>query len=342
MFSFPKLLTVSILSAGLCAPLSAADPKPKLPFTPSIEKLDPDLDHLIDPKAQVEKLAVGFTWSEGPVWKDGGLLFSDVPENTMYRWKEGQTGAEVFMKPSGMLTPREGFREQGSNGLGVDAQGRLVICQHGERRLARVETDGKQTTIADRFQGKRFNSPNDVALRDNGDLYFTDPPYGLDGLNNSPLKELAFNGVYRVTPSGEVSLVVSDLTFPNGIAFSPDYKTLYVAISDPKGCRIMAYGVQADGSVKDARVFFDGQPLVNSQRPGLFDGLKVDVEGNVFATGPGGVLVISPKGKHLGTIRTGVPTGNCAWGDDGSVLYITADATLCRIHTQTRGADWRK
>jgi gluconolactonase len=326
----------------LLAGAHAATDLKKLPFTPSIERLDPALDTLIGKDAILEKLADGFTWSEGPVWKDGSVLFSDVPENIIYRWKAGLKEAEVFMKPSGMLKPIPGFKEQGSNGLALDREGRLLVCQHGERRIARIEPDGTQTPIATHFEGKRFNSPNDLIQTKNGDLLFTDPPYGLDGLNESPLKELKFNGVFRLSPDGKTSVLVKDLTFPNGLAFSPDEKVLYVAVSDPKDCKIMAYDVQSDGSVSGGRVFFNGQPLVDAGRKGLFDGMKVDAQGNVFATGPGGVLVFSPAGKHLGTLATGVPTGNCAWGGDGSVLYVTADQTLCRIQTKTRaGSSYR-
>ena len=192
------------------------------------------------------------------------------------------------------------FREQGSNGLAVDAEGRLLICQHGERRLARLNADGSQTVLADKFEGKRFNSPNDLALRKNGDIYFTDPPYGLDGLNKSPLKEISWNGVYRRAADGAISLLVKDITFPNGIAFSPDEKILYVAVSDSQKPHLMAYDVQPDGSVTNGRVFFDATPLKG--RKGSCDGMKVDATGTVFATGPGGVLIISPAGKHLGTL----------------------------------------
>lgn len=332
---------LALFSVFLTSSVFADVPKAKRPFQPGFERLDPAFDRLIGADAQVEKLAVGFSWSEGPVWREGALLFSDVPENTMYVWKEGQSAAEVFMKPSGLLSEGPDARGQGSNGLGVDASGRLLICQHGERRIVRLESDGTQTALATRFEGKRFNSPNDLVLRSNGDLYFTDPPYGLKQLNQSAEKELPFNGVFRVSPSGQVSVVVGDLTFPNGLGFSPDQRTLYVCVSDPAGCRLMAYDVVADGTVRNGRIFFDGQSLVGPDRPGLFDGMKVDREGNLFVTGPGGVLVLSPEGKHLGTILTGVPTGNCAWGDDGSVLYITADATLCRVRTLTRGAGWK-
>jgi gluconolactonase len=306
------------------------------PFSGSIERLDPAFDQIVPATAQVEKLAEGFNWSEGPTWFQESVVFSDVPENIIYQWKPGTTSAAVFLKPSGLLTPTPGFREQGSNGLGVDAEGRLLICQHGERRVARwSKADGFQS-IADRFEGKRFNSPNDLALRGNGEIYFTDPPYGLEGLDKSPLKELGWNGVYRVAVDGKVSLLVKDINFPNGIAFSPDEKTLYVAVSDGKQPRVMAYDVQADGTVANGRVFFDATPLKN--RKGSCDGMKVDGKGNVFATGPGGVLVISPAGKHLGTILTNEATGNCAWGDDGSTLYITADMFLCRVKTATKGA----
>ncbi len=203
-----------------------------------------------------------------------------------------------------------------------------------------MEKDGKQTALVEKFEGKRFNSPNDLARRKNGDVYFTDPPYGLTGGNKSPLKELDFNGVYRLTPDGKVSLLIKDLTFPNGIGFSPDEKTLYVAVSDPAAPRIMAYDVQADGSVSNGRVFFDAKPLVAPDRKGMPDGLKVDAKGDLWATGPGGVLIISPTGKQLGTVLTGQATGNCCWGDDGSTLYITADMFLYRVKTKTKGAGW--
>jgi gluconolactonase len=325
--------------AGFFAALAfAAEPVPE--FQGSIERLDPGLDALILPDTKVEKLAEGFNWSEGPTWKDGAVLFSDVPENTIFKWSPGQTKATVFLKPSGLLNPTPGFEEPGSNGLGVDAEGRLLICQHGERRVARLETDGRQTTIADRYQGKRFNSPNDLAIRKNGDIYFTDPPYGLDKLNDSPLKELPFNGVYRVTKQGEVTLLTKEISFPNGIAFSPDERILYVAVSDSAKPHIMAFDVQPDGTIAKARVFFDASSLRKPDRKGSCDGMKVDRAGNLFATGPGGVLIISPEAKHLGTILTHQATGNCAWGDDGSSLYITADMFLCRVKTKTKGAGW--
>jgi gluconolactonase len=308
------------------------------PFEMTVEQIDPALQKLIAPNAKVEKLAEGFTWSEGPTWIDGGVTFSDVPENIAYRWKEGMTKADVFLKPSGLSKPTEGFREQGSNGLTTDPQGRLILCQHGDRRIARLE-GGKFVTLADRFEGKRFNSPNDLVLRKNGDIYFTDPPYGLDKLNDSPLKEIPFNGVYRVS-GGKVTLLTKELTFPNGIAFSPDEKILYVAVSDPKAPRIVKYDVKEDGTLGSEQLFFDAKSLASTGRKGSCDGMKVDKDGNLWATGPGGVLIIAPDGKHLGTILTNQPTGNCCWGDDGSTLYITANMFLVRLKTKTKGAGW--
>jgi gluconolactonase len=324
----------------LCLPVMtmAADEK-NYPTVGSIERLDPAFDGLVAPGAVLEKIASGFTWSEGPVWIDNVLLFSDVPENIVYQWKPGTAGAEVFLKPSGMLTPKPGFREKGSNGLTRDAQGRLLLCQHGERRVARYE-DGKFTPMADRFDGKRFNSPNDLVVHSSGAIYFTDPPYGLEGLNDSPLKELSFNGVFRVAPKGEVTVVSKTLTFPNGIAFSPDEKVLYIGVSDGKATRVVAYDVSPDGTLANERTFFDAQPRNAAGDKGACDGLKVDRHGNVWATGPGGVLVISPAGKLLGVLRTGDLTANCAWGDDGGTLYVTAHSMVLRLRTRTKGAGW--
>ena len=316
----------------------AADQGPH-PFVGKIERLDPAFDKLIAPNAQIEKLAEGFRWSEGPTWYDGGVVFSDVLANTAYRWKAGMKNAEVFLKPSGLLSAKPGFREPGSNGLNVDKQGRLLLAQHGERQIARWE-NGKFTTLADKFEGKRFNSPNDMAVRKSGEIYFTDPPYGLEGIATSPLRETPFSGVYRIGTDGKVSLLTKNLNFPNGIGFSPDEKTLYVAVSDDKATRVVAFDVKADGTLDKERTFFDAQSRFKAGLPGLCDGLKVDREGNVWATGPGGVMVISPAGKLLGVIHTNEPTGNCCWGDDGSTLYITANYFLVRVKTLTKGAGW--
>jgi gluconolactonase len=304
----------------------------------ALEVSDPKFLTLIDSTTPIEKLASGFDWSEGPIWikKGAYLLFSDVPSNTVYRWKQGE-GVSVHVKPSGYTgkLPRGG--EPGSNGLTVDSEGRLTLCEHGDRRVGRIEHDGKHITLANRYQGKRFNSPNDLVYKSNGDLYFTDPPYGLVKNVDDPAKELPFQGVYRLKPGGELTLLTDQLTRPNGLAFSPDEKTLYVAVSDPARAVWMAYDVRPNGSLVNGRVFFDATSMVGPAKKGLPDGMKVDVAGNLFATGPGGVLVFSPDGKHLGTINTGEATANCAWGDDGSSLYITADMFLCRVKTKTKG-----
>lgn len=304
----------------------------------ALEMNDPKLFSLIAPASPIEKLASGFDWSEGPVWiKDGGfLVFSDVPSNTVYQWKEGE-GISIYLKPSGYTGTEARGGEPGSNGLTVDSQGRLVLCEHGDRRVGRVDKDGRHVTLADRYQGKRFNSPNDLVYKSNGDLYFTDPPYGLLGTNHDVGKELAFQGVYRLKPDGQLTLLTDQLSRPNGLALSPDEKILYVANSDPERAIWMAYELKPDGTLEPGRVFFDVTSMVGPDHKGLPDGMKVDGQGNLFATGPGGVLVFSPDGKHLGTINTGEATANCAWGDDGSTLYITADMFLCRIKTKTRG-----
>ncbi len=328
-------LAASVLFGG-CQSLMNSSPDP-VSTLGRIERLDPALDALIARDAVIEKLAEGFDWSEGPVWlkHESKLLFSDVPQNTVFQWAPGK-GTSEFLKPSGYTgsIPRGG--EPGSNGLTVDSRGRLVLCEHGDRRVARLESNRSKTTLAGQYQGKRFNSPNDLVFHSNGDLYFTDPPYGLEGKDEDPKKEIKFNGVYRVNKNGEVTLLTDELTFPNGIAFSPDEKTLYVAVSDPKNPVIMAYPVKADGTTEKGRVFFNASHLMEG-RKGLPDGLKVDTRGNLFATGPGGVLIISPQGKHLGTLNTGEATANCAWGNDGSVLYITADMYICRVKTKTTG-----
>lgn len=318
-------------------PVIASDVAPQRDVVGSVTRLDPALDGLLPPGAVVERLTSGFGWAEGPVWiwRGGFLHFSDVPNNVVHQWND-RTGLEVFLKPSGNTGSDPG---QGSNGLTLDHQGRLVLAQHGDRQIARLEPDGTFTTLARYYNWRRFNSPNDLVYRSNGDLYFTDPPYGLEGGNASPEKELPFNGVYRLQPGGEITLLDRELTFPNGIALSPDESTLYVAVSDPARPVVMAYPVRLDGTLdlKQRRVFFDGSALAKAGAQGLPDGLKVDVHGNVWTTGPGGVLVLSPEGRHLGTISTGDFVANCGWGHDGSVLYLTSNKDLCRIHTSTRG-----
>jgi gluconolactonase len=316
-----------LLSLLTSLPLLAQTPA----FNGSIERLDPALDALIAPGTSIERLATGFNWSEGPVWTSDQLVFSDVPENTAFAWKDGDTTARIFLKPSGNLVG-EG---QGSNGLTIDPEGRLILCQHGERRVARMESDGTFTVLADRFEGKRFNSPNDLVLAKSGALFFTDPPYGM---KKGIAPDAPYHGVYRRDPNGTLNLIIDDIRWPNGIALSPDEKTLYLAVSDKDTPRVMAYDLQRDGSVQNGLILFDAKPLMSSTRPGNCDGLKIDTQGNLWTTGPGGVLIITPTGKHLGTLLTGVPTANCAWGGPArDTLYITADMFLLRVKTLVKG-----
>lgn len=322
------------------ARMSLPPPADQFPISTKIVREDPRFDELIAADARLEVLASGFKWSEGPVWiKDGGyLLFSDVPRNVVMRWKETE-GLSKFMKPSGYTGVVDYGPEPGSNGLTLDSEGRLVMCEHGDRRVSRLERMGGKRTLVDNYEGKRLNSPNDVVFKSNGDLYFTDPPYGLPENFEDPRRELDFYGVYRLSPDGRVTLLTKEMTRPNGLAFSPDEKTLYVAQSDPARAVWMAFPVEDDGTLAAGKVFSDATPLVN-QMPGLPDGLKVDRAGNVFATGPGGIHVFTPDGHLLGRIETGQATANCAWGDDGSTLYITADSYLLRIKTRTKGHGW--
>ncbi len=310
------------------------------PTLGKIVREDPRLDRLIPKDAKIEVLATGLDWSEGPVWvrNAGYLLFSDIPRNSVMKWKEGE-GLSLFLKPSGYTGAAEYGREPGSNGLTVDPKGRLVSLEHGDRRVSRMEWDGGKKTLADSYMGKRFNSPNDGIFRSNGDFYFTDPPYGLPKGFDDPRRELDYCGVYRISTDGQVTLLTKELQRPNGIAFSPDEKTLYVAQSDAKRAIWMAFPVKDDGNLGPGRVFADATPMMG-KLPGAPDGLKVDKDGNLFATGPGGVHVMAPDGTLLGRIDTGERTANCAWGDDGSVLYMTADMYLCRIRTTTKGAGW--
>ena len=330
-----QLITVLILASWVFA-----EDKPAYPAFGTIERLDPRLDKLIPKDAKMEKLAEGLTWAEGPLWiKDGGFLIcSDVPQNTVFKWKEGDTKLSVFMTPSGYTGTKPRGGEPGSNGLAIDASGRIIMCEHGDRRISRVEKDGKKTTLADKYDGKRFNSPNDVVVRKNGDIYFTDPPYGLVKNWDDPARELDFCGVFRISAKdGAVSLMTKELVRPNGLAFSPDEKILYVAQSDGEKPIIMAYEVKDDGTLGAGKVFFDAKPLKKPGKKGAPDGMKVDKDGNLFATGPGGILIIAPDGTHLGTLDTGVATANCNWGEDGTVLYICADKCIARIKTTTKG-----
>jgi gluconolactonase len=335
-----RLLLLGLITAAMLDQPCRADPKDEkkpYPAVGTIERVDPRFDQLIPRDAVLEKLAEGFKWTEGPVWLREGqcLLFSDIPNNSVMKWKDGQ-GIGLFLKPSGYTgtAPRGG--ESGSNALVLDPDGRLVLCQHGDRRIARLEMDRRFKTLCDRYDGKRFNSPNDAVFKSNGDLYFTDPPYGLPKGPNDPDREMDFCGVFRLSTDGKVTLLTDKMTRPNGLAFSPDEKILYVSQSDPEQPVWMAFDVQPDGTIAHGRVFFDAKPWTKTLK-GLPDGMKVDRRGNLFCTGPGGVNIFSPDGTFLGRINTGQPTANCCFGEDGSVLYITANMYLCRIRTGTKG-----
>jgi gluconolactonase len=333
----PFVVSLLILSGSLRA-------DQPLPTIGAVERLDPKLDEYIPKDARIEKLAEGFEWAEGPVWvRDGGyLLFSDVPNNVVHRWSPDK-GLSEFLKPSGFTGEKlpEGTKEPGSNGLTIGPDAQLVLCQHGDRRVARLGKSGAFETLADRFEGKRFNSPNDLCFDRAGNLYFTDPPYGLPQALREQLSELKFNGVYRLAKDGKLALLTKECTFPNGIALSPDEKTLYVAQSDPARPHVLAFELNAaDGTIKPAgRVLFDASAGVKAKKKGLPDGLKVAADATLFVTGPGGVYVITPEGKHLGTIAPGdMPTANCAFGDaDGKTLYMTSDMLLCRIRLNVKG-----
>jgi gluconolactonase len=323
----------ALLITLLLAVTAAADSPPA-----SIERLDARLDALIPRDARVEVAADGIEWAEGPLWdgRHSTLLFSDVPRNAVYRWQPA-IGVTAFIERSGYTgdAPFTG-REPGSNGLTFDTAGRLVMCQHGNRQIARRESDGRITVLADRYEGRQLNSPNDLVFRSNGDLYFTDPPFGLAKSFADPARELSFQGVFRLTPGGRLTALVTDLDAPNGIGFSPDEKTLYVSNAFNKRPIWMAYPVRADGTLGPGRQFAEARAYVNDGE-GVPDGLKVDQRGNVFAAGPGGIHVYAPDGARLGRIVTGVPTGNLAWGEDGSVLYIAANHRILRLRTGTRG-----
>ena len=310
----------------------------------SIQRSAAEFDDLVPSQAKIEVLATGFGWSEGPVWiKQGGyLLFSDVPANRIHRWT-AKEGATLFLHPSGG-TIKAGFREPGANGLKPGGPSSILVADQGNRAVAHLDLRTKtKRFLARRFRGRRFNSPNDLAVGPDGSIWFTDPPYGLEGIDASPLKEQPVNGVYRLKPDGQIALVESDLRFPNGIAFSPNGATLYVSNSDPNRAVILAYHVGADGTLSRRRVFSDLTALAEKRLPGLPDGMIVDERGNLWATGPGGVHIFRPDGRELGLISTGAAISNCAFGgSDGRTLFMTSGNKVAAVRTRVRGAPYRQ
>lgn len=309
-------------------------PAESYPTTGSIERLDPSLDAIIAPDTQPEIIATGFEWSEGPVWIESGnmLLFSDVPRDTVYKWTE-KNGKEVYLTPSGYTGTIQRGGEMGSNGLLTDKDGHLVLCQCGNRQMARMNAPidrpaPEYTTLAGRYNGKRFNSPNDAVYNSRGELFFTDPPYGLEKQMDDPAKEIPFQGVYKVKTNGEVVLLTDSITRPNGIAFLPGEKKLIVANSDPGKAYWYVYDIEND-SLRNGKIFYSaaGQQGVK----GLPDGLKADKNGNVYATGPGGVWIFSKEGKLLGKIKLPEAASNCALSPDEKTLYVTNDMQVVRI-----------
>ncbi|HEY7557789.1 MAG TPA: SMP-30/gluconolactonase/LRE family protein [Candidatus Binatia bacterium] len=333
------VLLTAALTLAVRTSSSSAQPQPSQPTQEiKIIRLDPRFDKLVPINANVERIISGHKWVEGPVWsrKEQYLLYSDIPSNAVFKWHNG-SAPSLFLKASGYTgsAPFSGA-EPGSNGLAFDAADRLVLAQHGDRRIARLEKDGRKTTLVARYDGKRINSPNDLAFAANGDLYFTDPPFGLPKAFDDPAKELPFQGVYRFSKSGKLTLLIKDIKAPNGIAFSPDEKKLYVSDVHYERSAWLVYDVKPDGTVTNGRVFADAR---NWRKPPFFgpDGFKLDKAGNLFGARPGGVSVFAAAGAHIGSIEIGHPASNVAWGENGSTLFITGGTYIYRIKLATKG-----
>ncbi len=308
-----------------------------------IHILQPSANELIDVNTPIEVLADGYDWAEGPIWwkEEKALLFSDVPQNTVYIWRDNGEGALPFIRPSGYTGVGKYSGEPGSNGLTLDLQGNLLSCEHGDRRVSimTLGAPGGKRTITDHINGKRFNSPNDAIVDSKGRIYFTDPPYGLP-IHERDKPETGVYGVY-LYEKGKTISIIKDLTRPNGLALSPDEKNLYIAQSDPDKAIYMKYPVLNTGLLGKGSLLFDATAMSKSGLSGLPDGIKVDHKGNIWGTGPGGVLIISSKGELLARIETGQNTANCGWGEDGSTLFITADRYLCKVKTKVKGVPFR-
>ncbi|MFL5809906.1 MAG: SMP-30/gluconolactonase/LRE family protein [Flavisolibacter sp.] len=301
----------------------------------SIERLDPEMDRLIQKDAAMEIIAEGFDWTEGPLWveKHQMLLFSDIPKNTIYKWTESK-GTEVYLTPSGYTDTAKRGGETGSNALKLTIKGRLLLCQHGDRRIAVMDAPldkpaPKFISLADNYNGKKFNSPNDAAVASNGDIYFTDPPYGLEKNMNDPKKELSFQGVYKIKKDGKLILLVDSITRPNGIELTPDGKTLFVSNSDGVKPRWYKYKIKGDALV-NGTIFPDPAEEKNPERGGA-DGMKFTKKGYLFAIAPGGVWIFNPKGRIIGKLKIPERTSNCALSGDEKTLYITADMYVLRL-----------
>ena len=303
------------------------------PTLGKIVPYDASFSQVVPADAKIEVIATGLQWAEGPVWvKEGGyLLFSDPRQNTIFKWDE-KGGLTTFLHPSGYTGLGRYSDEPGSNGLMINRDGELVACEHGDRRITKMNlTLGGKVTLAGSYQGRRFNSPNDICQHSNGTYFFTDPPYGLPNReNDTATKEMPENGVYSIAPDGKVTQIENSLKRPNGIALSPDESLLYVSQSDGSGPYIMAYPVKKDGTVGKGTVFFDFRNANADLRKAAADGLKVDAQGNIYSGAANGIVVISAKGRPLGKIDTGVQTSNCAFGANG-YLYITANHYVCRV-----------
>jgi gluconolactonase len=334
---------VALALAATAAIAPAAAPTAVAPAG-SVQSNAPEFDRLVNKGEPVRVEVQGFTWAEGPAWiRDGGfLLLSDPPKNRMYRWTPGMPSAEIFLEPSGGTDTR-GFREPGSNGLKAAGPGQLLIADSGNRGIALLDLRTKaRRLLGQRFEGKKLNSPNDLAVGPDGAIWFTDPPYGLEGIEASPLKEQSANRVYRLASDGTVTAVESGLTFPNGIAFSPDGRTLYVSNSDRARPVILAWDVSRHGVLSRRRIFADMTDLSAKGLPGLPDGMCIDERGNLWAAGPGGIHVFSPDGRELGLVSTGATISNCTFGGrDGRTLFMTSTHVLASLRTRVRGAPVR-
>lgn len=297
----------------------------------TVRRLDPQLDRIVPPAASVRLLASGFQWTEGPVWvpHENCLLFGDPPKNTVHRWSAAK-GTEVFLRPSGLQTPvPASIREPGLNGLALDGRGALIAADSGSRAIVRIDlASRRRETLVDRYEAKRFNSPNDLCVAASGAIYFTDPTYGLAEGDDSSIRELAWCGLYRLSPDGKVALLDRDHRRPNGVALSPDGRTLYLSLSDEAQPEVLAYSLDEQGMPTDRRRFLDMRAELAEGRPGLPDGIKVSTSGYVFATGPGGVHVCTAAGQVLGIVKTGKAISNCAPGRNGTALFLTSSDSL--------------